>query len=264
MKNLLLIIDPQNDFCRPGGPNGQGQGALYVPGAEQDMSRLAAWLQKNQQKIDHIIITLDNHHLNDISHPSFWVDSQGQHPEPFSVIRAKDVEQGIWRSVFDNEKALFYLRNLERQGLVHTVWPPHCLIGSEGAAIFKPLFDAIVQWAGQGRYYQTVVKGTYPYTEHFGAFKAQVEFDDVPETKLNKQLLDQLDQYGQIFLAGEARSHCVGTSLKQIIDYKPEVVSKIVILQDAMSNVPGFEMESVYQQALEMGAKQLTTGQVVL
>ncbi len=264
MKNLLLIIDPQNDFCRPGNADGQGQGALYVPGAEQDMKQLAVWLQQNQQKIEHIIITLDNHHLNDISHPDFWVNSAGEHPEPFSVIHAEDVEKGIWRSVFDNEKALMYLHKLEQQGLVHTIWPPHCLIGSEGAAIYQPLFDAIVQWAAQGHYYQTVVKGTYPYTEHFGAFKAQVVFDDVPETQLNTELLDQLEQFDRIFLAGEARSHCVGTSLKQIIDYKPEVVSKITILQDAMSNVPGFEMEDVYRKAIEMGAKQVKTDEVEL
>lgn len=33
-KNALLIIDAQNDFCRPGAP-------LYVQGAEKDNERLA-------------------------------------------------------------------------------------------------------------------------------------------------------------------------------------------------------------------------------
>ena len=34
MKNILIIIDAQQDFCKPGAP-------LYVPGAEQDVKRIA-------------------------------------------------------------------------------------------------------------------------------------------------------------------------------------------------------------------------------
>ncbi len=259
MKNLLLIIDPQNDFCNPGDDDGKNKGSLYVPGAEQDMTRLAQWIEKNKTKIDHIIITLDNHHLNDISHPNFWINDKGEHPAPFSTITAQDVEQGKWKSIFDNDKALAYLKELEKQGLTHTIWPLHCLIGSCGAAIYQPLLDAILNWTAQGYFYQTVVKGTYPYTEHFGAFKAQVSYDNIPETQLNTQLLNELENYDNIIIAGEARSHCVGTSLKQIIDFKPEIAKKITILEDAMSNVPGFEMETVYQKAISLGAKNAKT-----
>ncbi len=262
--NLLLIIDPQNDFCNLGDENGKGRGTLYVPGAHDDMIRLAGWIKDNKQKIDHIIITLDNHHLIDISHTLFWVDAEGNHPEPFSTIRASEVEEGRWRSAIDNDKSLEYLQKLEDQGITHTVWPPHCLIGSEGAAIFPPLLEAITEWAAQGRYYQPVMKGTYPFSEHFGAFAAQVIFDDVPETQINSELLDTLGEFDNIFLAGEARSHCVGTTLKQIIDYAPIVVQKITVLEDAMSNVPGFKMEEVYSQAKNLGAKLLTTRMVTL
>ncbi len=264
MSNLLIIIDPQNDFCRPPDENGKGGGALYVPGAHDDMVRLAGWLRKNKQAIDHIIVTLDNHHLVDISHPHFWVNDKGEHPDPFSTVTASEVEQGKWRSVMDNDKALDYLKKLEAQGLQHTIWPPHCLIGSEGAAIYQPLLDAILEWAAQGRYYQPVFKGIYPYTEHFGAFMAQVVYDDVPETQLNEELLDELGEFDNIYLAGEARSHCVGTSLKQIIDFVPSVVSKITVIEDAMSNVPGFEMEEVYKKAKELGAKSATTDKLLL
>ena len=68
-----------------------------------------------------------------------------------------------------------------------------------------------------------------------------------------------MGEFDNIFLAGEARSHCVGTSLKQIIEYVPIVVQKIIVLDDAMSNVPGFNMEEVYQQARELGARFFTT-----
>ena len=259
MSNLLLIIDPQNDICNLGDEQGRGRGSLYVPGAHDDMIRLSRWIVDNKEQIDHIVITLDNHHLMDISHTVFWVDENGNHPEPFTTIRATEVEAGTWRSVIDNDKSLDYLHKLEAQGITHTVWPPHCLIGSEGAAIFPPLMDAIKIWAEQGRYYQPVIKGTYPFTEHFGAFAAQVIYEDVPETQINNELLDLMGEFDNIFLAGEARSHCVGTSLKQLIEYVPIVVPKIIVLDDAMSNVPGFNMEEVYGQAKELGARFFTT-----
>ena len=264
MSNLLLIIDPQNDFCNMGDEQGNDRGSLYVPGAHDDMLRLASWIVENKEKLDHIIITLDSHHLMDISHTLFWVNENGEHPQPFTTLRASEVEQGLWHSAIDNQKALDYLRKLEQQGITHTLWPPHCLIGSEGAAIYTPLMDAIKLWAEQGRYYQTVMKGTYPFTEHFGAFAAQVIYDDIPETQVNTELLNMIRDFDNIFLSGEARSHCVGTSLKQLIDYVPDVVQKITVLEDTMSNVPGFQMEQVYKQAKELGAKSLATKKITL
>ena len=68
----LLIIDPQVDFCDP------KVGALYVPGAEHDMNRLAAMIRRLNNKIDDIHVTLDSHHLIHIAHPIFWKDS-GDH-----------------------------------------------------------------------------------------------------------------------------------------------------------------------------------------
>ena len=64
MKNALLIIDPQYDFCNPAG-------ALFVAGAEQDMKNLHDFIIKNSDKLSHICVTIDSHPVNDISHPSF-------------------------------------------------------------------------------------------------------------------------------------------------------------------------------------------------
>ena len=39
-KCALVIVDPQNDFCRE-------RGSLYVDGAKTDMERLSAHIEKN-------------------------------------------------------------------------------------------------------------------------------------------------------------------------------------------------------------------------
>ncbi len=264
--NLLLIIDPQNDFCKPGDENGNDKGTLYVPGAEADMSRLAFWIHANSEKLDHIIVTLDSHYINDISHPNFWEDKEGNNPEPFTQITLKDVEEGKWNPVFVPERAKEYLKRLEQQNdYTHVIWPEHCLIGSEGAAIYKPVFDAISQWSRQGQFFQPVMKGEYPFAEHFGAFAAQVIFDDVPDTKLNDSLIDELGQFDNIYLAGEAKSHCVANTVKQLLYFAPGLVGKLKILEDTMSNVPGFEhaADYIYHEAEKLGAKFITTAEML-
>jgi nicotinamidase/pyrazinamidase len=257
-KNALLIIDPQNDFCNPGDAQGNGKGSLYVGGAEQDMKRLAAWIQQYKESIDFIGITIDSHQPNDISHPNFWMDKDGNFPAPFTLISYKEVEEGRWAARFDPKRALNYLKELEAQGeYPHVIWPVHCLIGSVGASIYQPLMDAIVDWTVKGKFYQTVAKGTFPFTEHFGAFRAQVPDAERPETQLNQGLIKTLETYQNIYLAGEAKSHCVANSLKQVMDESPELASKFIVIEDAMSNVTGFETlaDPIYLRAKQLGVR---------
>ena len=264
--NVLLIIDPQNDFCRPAGANGQEQGALYVPGAEEDMKRLAFWIIANAEQIDHIVVTLDTHHVNDISHPGFWKNSEGKRPAPFTAISLDDVKNKKWLPLFDEQRVLTYFEKLEAQKeYQHVIWPEHCLIGSEGAAIYKPVLDAINSWARQGKYFHPVFKGEYPLAEHFGAFAAQVVFDDIPDTKVNTSLLDELGQFDNIYIAGEAKSHCVANTVKQMIYFAPGLVGKLRIIKDAMSDVPGFEKmaDEIYFEAEKLGATYVSTAQMI-
>lgn len=264
--NVLLIVDPQNDFCKPADENGENQGALYVKGADEDMKRLAFWTIANSDKVDHIVVTMDNHHLNDISHPGFWIDKNNKSPKPFTKIRLQDVENGKRIPLLDKERVITYLKKLEQQNeYQHVIWPEHCLIGSEGAAIYKPINDAINYWAKGGNYFHPVFKGEYPLSEHFGAFAAQVSFDDIPSTAVNTSLIDELEEFDNIFIAGEAKSHCVASTIKQMIDFAPGLVSRLRIFKDAMSSVSGFEniANDIYEKAVNIGASYVTTADML-
>src|SRR4030043_487252 len=83
-KICLLTIDGQFDFCDP-------KGKLYVQGAEKDMSRLAKMVRRISGDLDDIIATLDSHRTLHIAHPVWWVDAQGNHPNPFTLIHEADV-----------------------------------------------------------------------------------------------------------------------------------------------------------------------------
>jgi len=242
--NLLMIIDMQNDFC-------MADGALYIPGAEKDVERTSSFIRKNINYIDHIILTQDNHQVIDISHPYFWEDKNGNHPEPFTRISTEDIENEIWIPRFEVSKAKEYIRNLEKEGeFPHTVWPEHCIQGSRGAAITDVIMAQVIEWARHGKHYELVVKGTNPLTEHFGALRANIPVDTNTETQLNTTLLSTLRKYNSIFIAGEAKSHCVANTVKQLLEHS-DISGKITLLQDCMSNIPGMEhiADAIYSEA---------------
>jgi len=244
--NAFLIIDTQFDFCHP-------DGALFVPGAEQDVDRMAALIRRHTDKIDHIVVTLDTHHLIDIAHPLFWQDENGQHPNPFTRISAADVDAGRWVPCFADEKARQYVHELEADGqFQHFIWPEHCLIGSRGAALHDTLLDVLKDWTRQReRDYVAVQKGLHPLSEHFGIFRAQVPDPAVPESQLNTALIADLDRFDTVYLMGEAKSHCVANSLKQILDFAPGLVPKVAVVTDCTSDVTdlGYLADPIYAEA---------------
>lgn len=254
-KNALLIIDMQNDFILPNAP-------LSVPGAMDDATRLAKFIVNNGKAIDCISATLDSHHAIDISHPSFWMDKNGTFPAPFTGIAKNfldEVKEGIYTPRFFPKQAIQYLEDLAKQGeFNHTIWPEHCLIGSEGAAIVKVVRDAMSSWERTNqKWIEWVFKGTNPLTEHYGAFRANIEIPGAIETLLNDPLLKTLNEYSNVYFAGEASSHCVANTLKQAMDYIPDLAKKFIILTDCMSPVTGCEhlADSIYEQAKNMGIR---------
>ncbi len=252
MTNAFLIIDAQFDFCHP-------DGALFVPGADADIERIAGLIRRFALQIDHIVVTLDTHHVLDIAHPLFWSDANGQHPAPFTHISAADVANGHWTPRFEADKARQYVRDLEADGqFQHFIWPEHCLIGSRGAALHDTLLTALRDWTQQRDLdYKAVPKGLYPLTEHFGIFRAQVPDPAVHDTQLNTGLIADLNRFDTVYLMGEARSHCVANSLKQILDFAPELVPKLVLVSDCTSDVTslGYLADSIYAEAGARGVR---------
>ncbi len=252
----LLIIDAQNDFCTP-------EGALFVPGAVEDTERLAALIRQEKDRIHYLVVTLDTHQVLDIAHPGFWENAAGESPPPFTPISSAEIEAGVWRPRFEADYAAGYVRTLEEQGeFQHFIWPEHCLIGTRGAALVDTLAEAVREWTHHTHQnYVVVVKGEHTLAEHFGVFRAQIPVPGVAKTELNQPLLDDLAQYDELWIAGEARSHCVATSLKQILRFAPDLAPKTVLLTDCTSDVTGLGhlADPIYTEARERGVRFITS-----
>lgn len=237
MKQVMLIIDPQNDFCDP-------QGALAVSNAAADCERLAAFINRNTEKIDSIFVTMDTHHLFHIANPLFWLTKEGAPPEPFTIITAQAIRENLFKAANSayQKHALSYVETLEKENRYQLcIWPPHCLEGSWGHGVFPVVFNAICDWekAAPGRITEFIQKGGNPKTEHYSAIRAEVPDPLDPNSTENVGLLKKLKTADTIYIAGQALSHCVANTVRDLLKVLPS--EKLIILEDTTSNVTGFE-----------------------
>jgi Amidases related to nicotinamidase len=262
MTNTLLIIDPQNDFCDP-------KGTLAVPGAKDDCQRLIDMIKKLGASLSSIHVTMDTHHLFHIAHPIFWLDKNGKMPAPFTIITSEKISSGEYHAAVQQYQhyALDYVTTLEKTGKYSLcIWPPHCLIGSWGHDIYSPLSDALIEWecSVPGRIVDYTYKGSNVRTEHYSAIRAEVSDAADPSSRTNFALIERLKSADNIIVAGEALSHCVANTVRDLITCMP--ADKLVVLTDASSNVPGFEnLGKEFSEEVEaIGVRLMTTAEFLV
>jgi nicotinamidase/pyrazinamidase len=264
----LLLVDPQNSFCKQVDPPRQQKlhdGELCIPGAWEDMQRVAGLIRRLGSRIDAIDVTLDSHHLLHVAHPLWFRDRNGRHPEPFTIMRAEqgmilgsrtdaegrpgDVGEFTTTRAEFHERTVRYLQQLTATGRYpHCIWPPHCLIGTLGHNLVVPLMEALLDWCAERlSRVNLVMKGSNIFVEHFSALRAEVPDPDDPQTQLNTRLVEALAEADEILLAGEAGSHCLANTVRDLAAALPDqtFLTRCVLLLDATSPVPGFEH---YQQ----------------
>lgn len=274
----LLAIDPQYDFCavpeeykkKLYNPTTQQletvEPALPVEKAWEDSIRLSEFVKRAGKFIDQITVTLDTHQLYDIGHPLFWRGQKGQMPAPFTTIYHQDILDGKWTPIDHTKKdyVLHYTKKLEEEGLYNLfIWPPHCLVGTPGHNVVDPILFSLRDWEknyiGRVNY---VTKGHNPYTEHYGGFQAEVPLPEDPTTLLNSRLIEHFEKADIVLLTGQALSHCVASTVMQLIDnFGEENVKKLVLLEDTSSPVAGFEKnaEDFLKTAKSKGMRTIKT-----
>lgn len=268
MKTFLLIIDPQIDFCA-------STGSLFVPGADADMERVSVMVEKNSKKIDLINVTLDSHHVPHIAHCVSWLGRDGKPPGPFTIITNADVKSGVWRASIPELQPWFahYVAQLESNGRYPLMtWPEHCIIGSQGAAVVPSLSTQLNNWERtRMRLVNYVPKGSHRFTEHYSAVQADVPitggtygaltFENDPSTSLNARLCDLLVRADRIGVCGEARSHCLANTVRDIAGtFGKGNINKLYLLTDCCSDVPNCEaMGEKFVKDMVADGMQLST-----
>lgn len=235
LRVILLLVDPQVDFIHEAG-------ALAVPGAIDDTQRTIAWIFEHVSELTAIAASLDSHLPLQIFYSTWWVNPQGKHPQPYTEITSHDVDQNRWQPVFEPEWSRQYVHRLEQQAKkALMIWPYHTMIGTPGHSISPALYEAIAYHSAaretRPRFLQ---KGTIAKTEHYSLLEPEVKVPDEPQGDLNEDFLNMLVSYDLIYIAGQAKSHCVLETLNSVMRHfegQPDQIAKWRLLTDCMSSV---------------------------
>ncbi len=249
-KVLLLLVDVQVDFVHE-------DGALSVPGAVADTRRTIEWLYRHLPEVTHIAASLDSHIPLQIFFPTWWEDSSGHHPNPFTPITPADLKGRKWHPLYEADWSLSYVEKLQEQARKDLmIWPYHTLIGTTGHSLTPSLYEAIAYHSAARQAQPTFLsKGTIPKTEHYSMLEPEVKVPEVPMGNLNTDFLQMIADHDLIYVAGQAKSHCVLETVNSMMRYygenHPQVIGKMRILTDCMSSVahPVIDFEAMANEA---------------
>lgn len=245
-KIALLMIDPQCDFVFE--PTADFPGSLSVPGAVGDMQRITELIYNHGDQITSIFASLDTHYLFQIFHRMWWKDNAtGKPVSPWRVITDDDIKSGRVSPVVAAPWSADYPAQLAKGGQkLLAIWPEHCLEISAGSAMVPLLAEAVIYWSAARKAQVNILrKGNEPRTEMYGILKPEVL---VPDSQfptahgLNQGFLKVLADHDEIWVVGEAASHCVLETLEQMYAEfaanSPDALAKVRILTDCTSPVP--------------------------
>lgn len=277
----LLLVDCQNTFCIPG--QELFVGGRSGTGAVDDNVRLCEFLYRNLGVVTEICATLDTHTAIQIFHPVFWLDERGEQPAGGrTVITLADVEKGKWRpnpSVADTvadgdvewleRYALHYVRRLTEGRYPLMIWPYHAMLGSVGHALVSAVeeaifFHSIARHAAP----RFEVKGGNPLTENYSVLSPEVTIgpDEEKVGGPNTHLVEHLLNFDAVVVAGQAASHCVQWTVKDLLTViqarDSDRAGRIYLLRDCMSPVVVPDVvdftdrtEEAYQEFSEAGMR---------
>ncbi len=118
---------------------------------------------------------------------------------------------------------------------------------------------AIHAWAAHARKpIQYHWKGTNVQAEMYSVFKAEVSVPGCPETEMNSALVEQLAAEPRVLICGQALSHCVNFSTRDLVSAWPKTrLADLSLLKDMSSPVAGFEAQAAefvsYLQGVGVG-----------
>ncbi len=267
----LLGIDLQKDFCLQ-------DGTLFVAGqsgkgAIEDSIRISEFIYRNINILSKIKLTMDTHFLFQIFFAPFWITQEGnpllehtmidlssdgtylvnidpagkllnEHVRPNPAI-ASWICNGNYAWL--TKQVQFYCKKLKEKGKYTLyLWPPHCLLGTEGHSIVGVIQEAVMfHNLTRGAEPQYEIKGGTLLTENYdpAAVEVSERWDgkgSIAQSR-NVRFYQDLAEADALIVVGEAGSHCVPSMieglLNEVLQKDKSLVKKVYIVTDCMSAV---------------------------
>jgi nicotinamidase-related amidase len=213
------------------------------------------FIYRNLAGITDVSCTMDTHFPHQIFFAPFWIDAAGNPPSAHREVTFADLQSGAlrpnpalvpWLANGDAEwlqkQVEHYTLELERVGKYKLyLWPPHCLLGSDGHALVGVVHEArLFHTYARGARSWIEIKGSHPLTEYYSALAPEVStrFDGGVLAERSTRFLNTLLEYDAVVIAGQAASHCVKSTIEDLLTrIDPQLTRKVYILRDCMSSV---------------------------
>lgn len=260
-KIAFVHIDDQYGFM--------DDGELPVAGSYKCSMRDTHLCYRRGGDITTHVLSGDQHPPIAIFFPVWWVAGKdwtddfshkyhyGDHPLDNTVISLEAVEEGRWQAVVDpvwSHSYPVYLRAEKKQDLM--AWKLHCQASSSSANIVAVQQEAVFVHA-YARMAQPVYiwKGIPPKSENFSPLELERPIPGMP--LLNERVLLVLQEHDEIWVGGQAKSHCVLAFMKTLVKYfaakDPAVLKRVKFLLDLTESVqvPGIDFDGIAMQQLD-------------
>jgi len=254
-KICLVAVDVQNTFCIPGFE--LFVGGRSGTGAVDDNRRLCEFIYRNLHMINQIAPTMDTHQAMQIFHSIFFVNENGEHPAPFTLISEEQIKEGLWKlnpklchslqidEAYAQRHLLHYTKGLNEGGKYDlTIWPYHAMLGGIGHALVSSFEEAIF-FHSIARHSKPnfQIKGGNPLTEHYSVLGPEVlegpEGEQIAEK--NTRFIQRLLEFDAVVIAGQAKSHCVAWTIDDLLEdlriQDMTLAEKVYLLEDCTSPV---------------------------
>ena len=230
----LFLIDVQNSFTDP-------NGSLFVPGSVESNIRIAKFIYNNVEELSTIYASLDTHFTFQIFTPLWWKNSEGMHPDPFTIISYDDIKLGKWMALKDPVGSANYIKKLEADGKKNLcIWPMHTLMGDVSSAINSMVHSAMkFQEIVKTSIIHYEQKGTILNTENYSVLEPEVKVPVAGGT-FNTKFFNALMSVDKLYIGGFAKSHCLLETVESLIreiGNDDVLLNKLYILEDCTDSV---------------------------
>lgn len=273
-------------------------GRLSVPGAILDTMRGIEFDIRNMQYISAHALSIDTHGIEpsvfdtaryvaryDYTFPVNNPDDpdevpytvrRGEHPRDYTAVTAEMIwhkeknANGLWWPVLDQDENFDYGQKLkEKRGTPIVTWPRHCTRFTPGQSIDQAVWACIVLHALLRRIEPLIfMKGLTRKSEYYGILGPEVIIAGDTNAQMNLPGLQLYTQFDIIIIDGQAGSHCVLRTVQQLFEYimekAPDQISKLIVVKDGVSCIPGYETETeaAYIEMEKRGLRRMTYDQI--
>ena len=139
------------------------------------------------------------------------------------------------------------------------IGPQNDFANPTGQNVVPALAEILTEWENTFAVVDYVMEGSNCWIEPCNALQADVPDLDDPDTLLNTRLINELKSADLVAGSGQTLSPCVANTIRDLAaNLDPADISKLVLIVDTTSPVPGFK-QLAQRFFTEMAAREMCT-----